>query len=98
MHHLCVNLRRLILSLYMVFIVGLGVAGAVYFLEARAEYDRLRAVEAENRRRLADAEARLRIQEKILDRMKNDPDYVEKIIKLKLGYLQPDEFIFRFEN
>ena len=92
------NLRRLILSLYLLLIVGLGVAAGVYFLEARAEYDRLRKVETENQRRLADAQRRLKLQEQILERMRNDPAYVEQVIRRKLGYAKPDEFIYRFEN
>jgi cell division protein FtsB len=93
-----VNLRRFILSLYLLFILGLGVVGGVYFLEARAEYERLRKVETENRRRLADAQARLRQQEQVLERMRTDPAYVEQVIRRKLGWTKPDEFIFRFEN
>jgi cell division protein FtsB len=93
-----VNLRRFILSLYLIFILGLGVAAGVYFLEARAEYDRLHRIETENRRRLAEAEARLKQQEIVLERMRTDPGYVEKVIRRKLGYAKPDEFIFRFEN
>ncbi len=92
------NLRRLILSLYLLFILGLGVAAGVYFLEARAEYDRLRRIEADNQRRVEEAKAKLKLQEKILGRMKNDPAYVEEVIRRKLGYAKPDEFIFRFEN
>ena len=92
------NLRRLILSLYLLFILGLGVAAGVYFLEARAEYDRLRRVEANLQRRMEEAKAKLKLQEKILDRMKNDPAFVEEVIRRKLGYAKPDEFIFRFEN
>lgn len=89
------NLRRLILTLYFFVILGLGVAGGVYLLEARAEYARLKTIEAKNRQALAAAEARLKAQEKILERMRNDPEYVAKVIKEKLGYTKPDEMVIR---
>lgn len=91
-------LRRLVIALYLVVFLAIGAASGVYFLQAREEYNRLRGIEAENRRRLAEAEARLHEQEKILERLRTDPVYVEKVIRRRLGYAKPDEFIFRFED
>jgi len=93
-----VNARRLILSLYAVLFAGLGATGCVLFLDARAEYNRLVRIEDDNRRRLAEAEARLKEEERVLKRMQSDPEFVEKVIRQKLGYAKPDEFIFRFED
>ena len=42
--------------------------------------------------------AKLREQEKIIDRLRNDPAYVEKVIRRRLNYAKPDEFLFRFED
>lgn len=92
------NLRRLILSLFSLLFLGLGVTSAVFFLEAREEYNQLKQQQAISERRLAEAEARLQEQEKILDRLRNDPAYVEKIIRQRLGYSKPDEFVFRFKE
>ncbi len=92
------NFRRLIISLFCLLILGLGVASGAFFWEAREEYNRLKQIEAASQRRLAEVEARLREQEKILDRLRNDPAFVEKVIRRKLGYAKPDEFIFRFQE
>jgi cell division protein DivIC len=93
-----VNHRRLILFLYGVVLAGLVVwAGAVFF-ETRAEYNQLKETEADIRRRLAEAKARLAEQEKILERLKNDPDYVEKVIRRRLHYVKPGETIFWFPD
>ncbi len=92
------NLRRLIVGLYFVLFVGLGLASAVFFWRTRAEYNRFRQLETENERLLADTEAKLQEQERILERLRTDPAYVETVIKKKLGYAKPGEFIFRFEN
>jgi len=93
-----VNFRRLIVTLYLVLFVGVAGASGLYFWEARAEYLRLRDAEEATRRRLVETEARLREQEKILERLRTDPVYVEKVIRRRLGYARPDEFIFRFEE
>ena len=92
------NSRHVILSLYLLLFAGLGIAGGYLFLDARHEYSRLMQVEASNRQRLSEAQERLRNQERVLDRLRNDPAYVDSVIRKKLGYAKPDEFIFRFED
>lgn len=92
------TLRRLIVTVYLLAFLAVGAASGVYFWDAREEYNRLRELEAASRRRLAESEAKLREQEKILERLRNDPVYVEKVIRRRLGYAKPDEFIFRFEE
>lgn len=93
-----VSLRRVIFCFFCLLILGIGLASGVFFWEARAEYNRLKQIEASSQRRLAEAEARLREQEKILDRLRHDPAFVEKVIRRRLGYAKPDEFVFRFED
>jgi len=93
-----VNSRRVILGLYLLLFAGLGVTGTYLFMDARAEYNRLEQVELLNRTRLAEVQARLKSQEKVLDRLRNDPEFVDRVIRKKLGYAKPDEFIFRFED
>ena len=91
-------MRRVIFCFFCLLILGIGLASGVFFWEARAEYNRLKQIEASSQRRLAEAEARLREQEKILDRLRHDPAFVEKVIRRRLGYAKPDEFVFRFED
>ncbi len=92
------SLRRIIVTVYLLLFLAVGAASGLYFWDAREEYDRLRQQQALSRRRLAEAEAKLKEQEKVLERLRNDPVYVEKVIRLRLGYAKPDEFIFRFKN
>ena len=92
------NLRHCIFYLYLALIVGIGVAGGLFFIDARAEYARLTAIQAENKRRVAEAETRLKYQERVLERLRTDPAYVEKVIRSKLGYAAPNEFIFRLSE
>jgi cell division protein FtsB len=91
-----VNSRQLIVSLYVILFGGFGVGAGVLFFEARAEYKQLKLVEAANRQRLAVEEARLRAQQKILERLRNDPVYVEKVLRDRWYYAKPGEVIYRF--
>jgi cell division protein FtsB len=93
-----VNLRRVIVGFYFVLFLGVGLTSGVFFLQARAEYGLLKQQEAESRRKLEESEAKLREQEKIIERLRNDPAFVEKVIRRRLNYAKPDEFIFRFED
>ncbi len=92
------NYRQVILSFYLLLFAGLGVTGGYLFLDARAEYSRLEQVEESNKIRLVEVQEQLRSQEKALERLRTDPEYVEKVIRKRLGYAKPDEFIFRFEE
>ncbi|MSU23745.1 MAG: septum formation initiator family protein [Opitutus sp.] len=91
------NPRRVLIALYAVLLVALGIGAGALFLDARAEYNQLKQAEAASRRRLADAEARLRAQEKILERLKSDPAYVEKVMRSR-GYARPGDTIFRYRD
>ncbi|MEO6873185.1 MAG: septum formation initiator family protein [Opitutaceae bacterium] len=93
-----VNLRRVIVGFYFVLFLGVGLTSGVIFLQARAEFDQLKQQEAASRRRLAESQARLKEQEKIIERLRTDPAFVEKVIRRRLNYARPDEFIFRFED
>jgi cell division protein DivIC len=91
-----VNLNRLITTFYIVLFVGFGLTASFLFLEARGEYNRLKQTEKLNHRRLSEQRMKLAEQEKVLERLRTDPAYVEKVIRKKLGYSRPDEIIFRF--
>lgn len=91
------NSRRFIVILYAVLFAGLGAGALALFNDASKEYEQLRQAGAANRRRLAEAQARLAVQEKILERLRTDPTYVEKVLR-RHGYAKPGDYIFRFED
>ena len=70
----------------------------MFFLQTRREYNQLLLAEAESKRQLAETQVKLREQERILDRLRNDPAFVEMAIRRRLGYAKPNEMIFRFES
>ncbi|HVU34416.1 MAG TPA: septum formation initiator family protein [Opitutaceae bacterium] len=92
------NVRRLIIALYVVLLAGISLAAGAVFLDARAQYRQLRQAELANRQRLAAAKARLQEQQVTLQRLKNDPEFVERAIRQRLKYAKPGEYIFRFPD
>lgn len=97
-HFPFVNVRRVIVSLYLLVFVAIVGMSTVFFWQTRAEYRRLQQVEARSQKRLAELQVRLKEQQKVLDRLRHDPKYVEHVIRKRLMYAKPDEFIFRFDQ
>lgn len=93
-----VNSRRIIISLYVVVLAALSVATGAVFLDARAQYRQLKQMEMTNRQKLAEARVRLQEQERTLERLKTDPEFIERAIRERLKYAKPGEMIYRFEN
>lgn len=91
------HLRRIIVTFYLLLFLGVGAGSAAFFWQTRQEYNQLKLAEAATLRRLNEAEQRVREQEATLQKLRTDPDYVAMIIRKRLGYAKPDEFIFRFE-
>jgi predicted glycoside hydrolase/deacetylase ChbG (UPF0249 family) len=50
--------------------------------------NQLKQSEAAGKRRLAEAQARLAEQERVLERLRTDPEFVEKVIRQRLGYAE----------
>jgi cell division protein FtsB len=91
-------LHRILLVVSALVALGVLAGLAVVLSQTKAEYARVLEVEAQTRRRLAEVENRLAEQEVVLERLRTDPAYVEMVIRRRLGYAKPDEFIFRFDE
>lgn len=91
-------LHRLVLALCAIASIGVIAGLALVLSQTKVEYARLREVEAQTRRRLVEVETRLSEQEMVLERLRTDPAYVEMVIRRRLGYAKPDEFVFRFDE
>lgn len=89
---------RFIVTLYFVLLTGFGIWAGGQFLEARTEYRHHKQMQAAHEAKLAAARVRLAEQDRILQRLKTDPVFVEKVIRDRLKYSRPHEVIFRFEQ
>ena len=92
------KLHRAITFAYVFVLTGLGLAAGALILETREELGRLKRAEAELRKKVAEAEERLKAQNRILERLRTDPYFVEKIIKTQSNYGRPGDVIFKFED
>ncbi len=92
------NPRRLIILVYVLLLVAFSLGAGAVWLDARAQYRQLKQAELGHRQKLAEAQERLREQERILQRLKSDPEYVEMVIRQRLRYARPGEQIFRFPD
>jgi cell division protein DivIC len=93
-----VTLRKIIIGLYATLFIVLAVMAAGFFWQARQELGQLRLQEARQKARLDELQVRLAEQERILRRLREDPAYVERVIRRRLLYARPDEMVFRFED
>lgn len=92
------NYSKVIAGIFGVAFVAVTLWSVSFFVQMHRDITALRAQESLNRQRLAEAEARLKAQEKYLDQLKHDPVLVERLIRQKLLYIRGDEFVFRFEE
>ena len=92
------NLRRLIVIIYLLLFVGIAIGSGVFFWRSREEYQQLLKAEQMAKVRLAEAQQKLREQEVVLERLRSDPAYVEMVIRRHLGYAKPGEKIFIFSD
>lgn len=90
--------RRLIFWIYALLFVVVGAFSGMFFFRTYQEYVQLQRIEAESQQRLAQAQQRLKDQQRVLERLRTDPSYVEKVIRRQLRYARPDELIFRFDD
>jgi cell division protein DivIC len=90
--------RRSVVAFYALLFVALTLFAGLFFLRTYGELNGLRAQHAENTRRLADLEQRLAEQQTTLERLRDDPAFVERVIRERLGFARPDEVVFRFEH
>ncbi len=93
-----VTTRRFITWIYATLFVGTALLSGVFFFRTYQEYARYQRLEADSRQRLVQATQRLQVQERVLERLRSDPAYVEKVIRQQLRYAKPSELIFRFED
>ena len=91
------NSRRFIIRLYVVLLAGIGVGAGALLIDAQAEYDKLKQDQMASEAKLAAARMRLQEQQRFLERLKSDPVLVEKVIRGRLGYARPGEYIFDFD-
>lgn len=71
---------------------------AVIILHTYREYQSFKNREQVYQERLLNARAELMARESYLHLFRNDPEFLERVVRQKLGYARPGEIIFRFDR
>ena len=89
---------RIIVTCCFALLTGFGIWAGGQLLEARTELAQHKQAQAANEAKLAAARVRLAEQDRILQRLKSDPTFVEKVLRDRLKYARPGEVIYRFDT
>lgn len=87
-------LRLFLLLLLVAVMVGLGLVWS----QTWREYETFGERHAEVEKRLAELREHREEKEAYLRAFLNDPGFVERVVRERLGYVRPDETVFRFGN
>jgi cell division protein FtsB len=88
---------KILVAALSVLLVLVGVLSVFLFLQAKRELDHFKNREGELRQQLANLQVQLESREEFLQRLQNDPDFLDRVVRQRLGYARPDELIFRFD-
>ncbi len=92
------SLGRFLATLYAVVFLALSAFAGISFMQTYQELANLQTQESETRQKLQVAEQDLREQLRMLDQLRSDPQFVESMIRRKLGYAKQGETVFRFRE
>lgn len=87
-------LRLFLLLLLVAVVVGLGLVWS----QTWREFKTFGEQQAEAEKQLAELREHREKKEAYLRAFLNDPDFVERVVRERLGYVRPDETVFRFGN
>ena len=92
------SLGRFLATLYTVVFLALSAFAGISFMQTYQELNNMQTQETETRQKLQVAEQELREQQRMLAQLRSDPQYVESMIRRKLGYAKQGETVFRFRE
>ncbi len=86
----------------MLMLVGMLVVLVIFFssliLQTYREYKNFRAREIRIEAKLTQARKEFEQKEAYLARLLEDPEFLERVVRERLGYSRPDELLFRFSD
>jgi cell division protein DivIC len=91
-----VNSRRLLAGLYLILFLAIGLGAGTLYLKMRQEYETQRRTQAKLAHEVADLRTKVDAQERYLKRLREDPALVERLLRERLKYSKPGEWVFDF--
>lgn len=92
------SLQRLILFLLITALVGISAYLTVTLMSTHREYQVQRSKLAETEMQLAQLRKDREEREAYLRAILNDPEFVERVVRERLGYIQAGEVLYRFDG
>jgi len=86
----------------VLMLMGMLCAVVVFFgglvLKTHREYQNFQARENRIEAKLIQARKEFAQKEVYMARLVNDPEFLERVVRERLGYARPDELLFRFSD
>lgn len=89
---------RILLILLIVVLSAVSTGLILVWTQTRREYAAFQERHLEAQTRLADLQRERQSKEAYLRAFLNDPEFVERVVRERLGYVGPGEVVFRFEK
>lgn len=89
---------RILLSTLILVLIGLSAYLFMELMSTRREYQAFKERHVEAQQRLQVLREERDQREAYLRAFLNDPEFVERVVRERLGYVQPGEVLFRFED
>lgn len=89
---------RILLILLIVILSGVTTGLVLVWNQTQREYTTFKDRKVEAELRLATLRSEREAKEAYLRAFLNEPEFVERVIRDRLGYVGPGEIVFRFEN
>jgi cell division protein FtsB len=90
--------ERVILLMLLGMLVVLVIFFSSLILQTYREYKNFRAREIRIEAKLTQARKEFEQKEAYLARLLEDPEFLERVVRERLGYSRPDELLFRFAD
>lgn len=92
------RLTKIAVILSSMLLCAVTASFAIVLMQNWRQYESLKETEMRLQSRLSQVKQELRIKKQYYELLCNDPDFIERIARQKLGYAHPNEIIFRFED
>lgn len=89
---------RVILFMMLAVLLALVLFLSSLIVQTYREYNNFRARELRIEAQLIQARKEFAQKEAYLSRLLEDPEFLERVVRERLGYARPDELLFRFSD
>lgn len=93
-----IAIYKLLLLVVSGLLIGVCSVFGVILSQTYRRYDAFKSTEGRLRNELTEAQQEFHSREAYLNRLLDDPEFFEHVVRKRLGYSRSDELIFKFEE